>query len=239
MSSTTTINLTLAEEEAVTGEEAAITTQLRGLFPKSCSVAVCEVIERLTLEFGDLELTQRFSRARRNQFLAGRLAARTALIKLGCRYPHVAVGEHREPLWPSGTIGSIAHIDDFAVSVAARREDISGVGIDLETVGFLNTEMWPHIFNPQEISRFQAVSPREQALLTTVAFGAKEAFFKLQFPHTGRWVDFEEADVTIQDNVCRVRMAEPFKIGGRWSQEFTGAYRSTPSNVLVGLWSTC
>ncbi len=224
-------------KHGVSAELAAISTHLGSLFPARCAAVACSVTERPSGAFDDARLNQRFSRARKNQFLAGRWAASTALGALGSPVRTVPRGVANEPVWPEGVVGAIAHIDDIAVAVVARRREISGLGIDLEVLGAVSPDMWQYVFSAEEIRRLQASPPSEQAKRATVAFSAKEAFFKLQFPYTRRWVDFDAAQVTIVGDRCLVRVVEPFQLAGSAVREVHGAFRVTNSNVLVGLWA--
>ena len=55
------------------------------------------------------------------EFTAGRLCAREALRRLGIERHPILVGEHREPLWPSGVVGTLSHCDDcYGAAVAFR-----------------------------------------------------------------------------------------------------------------------
>lgn len=217
-------------------DEAVVARELQHSFPGACAVGTCEVKPRLTLEFDDAMLARRFAPARKQQFLAGRFAAKTALGRLGSLQQHVPIGPHNEPVWPKGIIGTIAHTDDFAVAVAARQTEVTGLGVDLERVGELKPEMWEHILTPREINGLLRFSADEQMRRAAIAFSAKEAFFKLQFPHTQRWVDFTEAEVAIEGGEAWLSIAEPIRVGTYWRREFHGAYRFVSSHVIAGLW---
>ncbi|MEI8635195.1 hypothetical protein P4S72_30355 [Vibrio sp. PP-XX7] len=63
---------------------------------------------------------------RKCEFLAGRLCAKRAMAECGINAETtLGIGEHREPLWPEGVIGSISHCDTQAVAVVTCLPPIS------------------------------------------------------------------------------------------------------------------
>lgn len=139
---------------------------------------------------------------RQAEFLAGRLAARHAIERLGLIPSTVGVGTFREPRWQAGVAGSISHTHELAAAVAVPASVVRGVGIDIENIAHTDT---------LEAIRQTAMTPDEQALLergrpdipadmlTTMAFSAKESFFKGAFPTVGRYFDFNAVRVSHVD----------------------------------------
>lgn len=136
---------------------------------------------------------------RQAEFLAGRLVARTALEALGIRNSIPGVGTSREPLWPAGATGSITHTREACAAIAVPSERVSGVGIDIENLVEAAAG---------DAIRELALAPAEQSLLEaqrmhlsagmalTIAFSAKESFFKGTFARVGRFFDFDAVRVT-------------------------------------------
>lgn len=135
--------------------------------------------------------------ARRREFAAGRTCAHTAIRRLGGASTHVPVGIHREPLWPRGFIGSITHAAGLALAVVALRENASAVGIDLEPVGSLGERLWGDVLNPSEIEWLRRQPRPQQSKIATTIFCAKESFYKLVYPAAQMWVDFHQAEVSL------------------------------------------
>ncbi|QJE01534.1 4'-phosphopantetheinyl transferase superfamily protein [Massilia forsythiae] len=148
--------------------------------------------------------------SRQAEFLAGRLCARMALAPYGLQDCAVASGSHREPLWPSGMTGSITHNASHAAAVACPVDRLGGIGIDLETVA-----------NPDALAAVAAlaVSPHEHDYLLglagggsadrllTLAFSAKESFFKAAFGRVGAYFDFDAAEVLAIDQAgCTIAL---------------------------------
>src|SRR6185503_15191876 len=78
---------------------------------------------------------------RRDEFLTGRTLARQALHKLGCTTAAIPVGEHRMPVWPQGYVGSISHAGGLCVAHVGRSKDLTSIGIDIELVDALKSDL--------------------------------------------------------------------------------------------------
>lgn len=139
---------------------------------------------------------QRAAPKRLGEFLAGRLAAREALRRVGLGDHVVAIGSAREPRWPAGFEGSISHslLQGRGMALCAVRRGQAGMGLDLEA--WLEDEqaceLWPGIVNDEEWGRLQRC-PLGPALGLTLVFSAKESLFKALYPRVGRYFDFLDA----------------------------------------------
>ncbi|MFM4733657.1 amonabactin biosynthesis phosphopantetheinyl transferase AmoD [Aeromonas salmonicida] len=139
---------------------------------------------------------QRAAPKRLGEFLAGRLAAREALRRVGLGDHVVAIGSAREPRWPAGFEGSISHslLLGRGMALCAVRPGQGGMGLDLEA--WLEDEqaceLWPGIVNDEEWGRLQRC-PLGPAQGLTLAFSAKESLFKALYPRVGRYFDFLDA----------------------------------------------
>src|SRR5688500_4932672 len=69
-------------------------------------------------------------------FDAGRRCASEAMARLAPTLADVVVprGEHGQPLWPPGIVGSISHTGDVVWAAVARRRHAAGLGIDVERI---------------------------------------------------------------------------------------------------------
>lgn len=145
---------------------------------------------------------------RQAEFVAGRKLAQQALKQLGQGYDRpIAIGTHREPLWPAGIKGSIAHCDGWAVCTVLKAEHLS-VGIDIE-----------HRLAHQTASEVQAMigTAQEWALLAqqfdlasavTLLFSAKESLFKALFPQVHIYLDFSDAElIGLDGNQLTLRLS--------------------------------
>lgn len=174
---------------------------------------------------------------RQAEFLMGRLAARQAIQRLGVAASTPAIGASREPRWQPGVTGSITHTRDMAAAIALPSSLANGVGIDIETVIDAGTrDALQHVvITPRE--RDVLESRRDQLsadVLLTIAFSAKESFFKATFASVGRYFDFNAARVshldarssqltlTLEETLCpSLPKGRDFAIGFRLLSEIT------------------
>ena len=133
---------------------------------------------------------------RKSAFRAGRRAAHLALARLGRDCDAILAGAGREPLWPEGSIGSISHARPVSVAVVAPQTAVRAVGVDLESDRGLTESQWQLVFCDSELVWLQGCGQRAEQLAMTI-FSAKETLFKLQYPHTGSFVDFRDVSLEL------------------------------------------
>jgi enterobactin synthetase component D len=112
------------------------------------------------------------------------------------------VGASREPVWPSGIIGSISHTHALAAAAVMPASECSGVGIDIEHVAGEDTSaaLKATVVNLEELAYLETLVGLLplSASLTTV-FSAKESLFKSAFSAVGRYFDFSATRVVRLD----------------------------------------
>jgi 4'-phosphopantetheinyl transferase EntD len=133
---------------------------------------------------------------RRREFALSRTCARRALTKLGIAPGPILSAPNRAPIWPPGVIGSITHCDSYTAAAVCWDDQLRSLGIDAE----INQPL------PEGVLAL-ITSPGEQVTLNRLLdpvihwdrllFSAKESMFKAWFPVARRWLDFLEAEVTI------------------------------------------
>jgi 4'-phosphopantetheinyl transferase EntD len=133
---------------------------------------------------------------RQREFVAGRVLARQALALLGGPQTAIPAGEDRLPCWPPGYTGSISHSRQVAAAAVARLTDVAAIGIDIEEIGRVRTELAPQIASPAELAGQLTRLPDRQVALGVI-FSAKEAFYKAQFPITRRFLGFLDVEVDL------------------------------------------
>ncbi len=112
---------------------------------------------------------------RHSDYLAGRLAARSALQQLGAQA--LVVGRDGDaPIWPKGFCGSISHSAGLAVAIAAASPPWRALGIDIEACIGANRLRALRFALSADERRACDDSPDEWA--STRAWAAKEAAFK-------------------------------------------------------------
>jgi 4'-phosphopantetheinyl transferase EntD len=170
------------------------------------------VIERLlpaevvTVEAGDADwtapllpeeeaLVARAVEKRRREFAAGRACGRRALARLGWPDFPILAGERREPLWPPGVVGTITHCRGYCAAAVARVEDVRSLGIDAELRGPLPNGVAELVCTGAE-RRWTEELPGDH--WGTLVFSAKESVYKTWYPVAQRWLDYQDAELTIE-----------------------------------------
>ena len=137
--------------------------------------------------------------ARQQEFVAGRLLARTLGETMGLPPAPLCRAEDRSPVWPSDRTGSLSHCDTLCVAAVGKRSAVQSVGVDVETIGRVEPKLWPTLFTEREADYLSSLAPDTVALETTLFFSAKESFYKCQYPLTKEWVGFQDVAITRTD----------------------------------------
>jgi 4'-phosphopantetheinyl transferase EntD len=143
-------------------------------------------------------------RERRRASGAARALARDLLMECGARPCAIGRDGDGVPLWPPGFAGSLAHDETHALAAAARSEEISALGVDLEPDAPLAPELAELVATPAERARYD-----EALLRRPVLFVVKEAVFKALFPADRRFLDFHDIEIDLDAGRART------KFGGR------------------------
>ena len=142
-----------------------------------------------------LEAVPHGTPGRRREFALGRYLARQAMGRMGYPASPLPQGSDRAPIWPGAFVGSITHCVGFCAAAVARRDHLAGIGIDAEPLGSLPAEVAPLVCTPDERVHHRRLPRLAGADWGMLAFGVKEAWFKCQWPLTGRFVEFPEIAV--------------------------------------------
>jgi 4'-phosphopantetheinyl transferase EntD len=155
-------------------------------------------------------ILERTSPSRRLAFQLGRGAARLALERLGVDNLPVLRGEHRQPIWPEGVVGSITHASEYAIAVVGRKGDTGGIGIDLEVMRSVDGLAEQVAFG-EEKEHIKSLSEQARLGALMTLFSAKESIFKAFFPRVGNYFGFEAARVEppYESQRLAARLVEP------------------------------
>jgi 4'-phosphopantetheinyl transferase EntD len=129
--------------------------------------------------------------SRRDEFVAGRVCARAALLALGAASTTVPRGSDRAPEWPDGFVGSISHSGGFAFAAAARASEARALGLDVEQISrFETARITRLVTTASERTRFD-ISTETLAII----FSAKEAVYKCLYPLLRQFLEFDAIEL--------------------------------------------
>jgi 4'-phosphopantetheinyl transferase EntD len=176
---------------------------------------------------------------RRREFATARTCARRALARLGVAPAPILRGERGAPQWPPGIVGSITHCAGYRAAAVAPVGDVLTIGLDAEPDDVLPAGVLRAISLPGERDRLDELSaapggPSWDRLL----FCAKEATYKAWFPLAGRWLGFEDADITISpaDGTFRAcLLITPPVVGGSPLTGFAGRWLARDGLILTAI----
>jgi 4'-phosphopantetheinyl transferase EntD len=144
------------------------------------------------------EHARNFGTKRLADFSTGRYCLRRCTGQMGFS-GEILVGERGMPLLPDDISASVSHSKNLCGAIAGYKHKYQSVGLDIETRNRVHKGMWHLLFNPSEIELLDQMDEEQQNYTTTVFFSLKEAFYKLQFPLTGVFLDFHDAEIVIVD----------------------------------------
>ena len=132
---------------------------------------------------------------RQQEFAEGRSCA-AALLSHWNVSQEVGVADDRSPIWPDGFAGSISHSENWVWSTVAQSNEIRSLGVDTEIVVSSKTQDILHddIVTAQERSVIEALGVSPQVSFT-LAFSAKEAFYKCWYPITKSFLEFKQVTI--------------------------------------------
>jgi 4'-phosphopantetheinyl transferase EntD len=170
--------------------------------------------DRNLLEAGELHHIERVGVRRARDFTAGRVCAHACLRDLGVSSGPLLRGRDGPPMWPPGVTGTITHTAGYAMAAVARIHDMGllSVGVDVELVDAVTSDVHEAILTPDERRRMARVEAERRQQLATWIFCAKEAWYKAQFMVTRSWMDFHDVEVVVSEAEVRLNPATPLEV---------------------------
>jgi 4'-phosphopantetheinyl transferase EntD len=167
---------------------------------------------------------------RHEEFATARACAHAALARLGEPPAPAPILQDAEgaPQWPQGLVGSVAHCAGYRAAGVALGRDIAAIGFDAEPNEPLPGQVLGGVALAREramIARFATVRPGVH--WDRLLFCAKESVYKTWFPLTGRWLDFDAAEVSF--NISRGTFTARLLVPGV-------VVADAPVRVLHGRW---
>ncbi|MBU2885837.1 4'-phosphopantetheinyl transferase superfamily protein [Gilvimarinus agarilyticus] len=149
-------------------------------------------------------ITQDYDPKRLQEFCSGRYCAHQCLDRLDTRKPILKTKEG-VPIWPKAVTGSISHSTKLSGAIASSTKTIGGIGLDIETIGRISPDMWAILYTNNEIDLLKRTAMPEVDFLSTLIFSMKEAFYKMQFPISGLFMDFQDCEITLLNEKCHIQ----------------------------------
>ncbi len=178
-------------------------------------------------------LISRAVEKRRREFRTVRHCARRALRELGLPPAPVLSGEHREPLWPPGVVGSMTHCAGYRAAAVARSRDLLTVGIDAEPHEPLPSGVLGTIaLDEEQIQIAELAAARGASHWDRILFCAKETVYKAWFPLTHRWLGFSDAAITIEPATIDLATIDPAE--GTFTAHLRTAGPTIAGHALTG-----
>jgi 4'-phosphopantetheinyl transferase EntD len=135
---------------------------------------------------------------RRREFTTARVCARAAMASLGLPPAPILPGQRGAPGWPDGVVGSMTHCAGYRAAALALERDMLTIGIDAEVHEALPAGVLKLVSLPAERATLRQLAAAEPRVCwDRLLFSVKESVYKAWFPLTRRWLNFEEAEVTL------------------------------------------
>jgi 4'-phosphopantetheinyl transferase EntD len=177
---------------------------------------------------------------RRRQFTIARHCARQALKDLGVCAAPILRGADREPLWPTGVVGSITHCRNYCAAAVAYRAELAAIGIDAEVHRALPKGVMEMVALDEERRWIEGMHSTG-ICWDTLLFSAKESVFKAWFPLASRWLGFQDVLISFKPQsgtfAATILIAGPI-IDGRVLTRFEGRCAVEGRLVLSAACST-
>ncbi|KUL39485.1 4'-phosphopantetheinyl transferase family protein [Actinoplanes awajinensis] len=181
---------------------------------------------------------------RRREFTTARHCARAGLARLGRPAVPILSGRLAEPLWPAGVVGSITHCAGYRGVVVADAATITTVGIDAEPDEPLTPGVLESVALPDErVHIAELLQARPEIRWDRMLFCAKEAVYKSWYPLAQRWLDFDDAVITLRpgsagaltgDFDARLLVVGP-RVAGHRLTGFTGRWLVEQGLILTAI----
>jgi 4'-phosphopantetheinyl transferase EntD len=149
----------------------------------------------LNLRLPERRFAEQLAEARRETWIAGRVALRAALEELGIETGPILATDRGAPRMPEDVLGSISHKKELAVGLAARRGGSAELGVDLEKDVPLRIDIARRVLTERETREVERLSPEARQSEVLLRLSCKESIYKAVDPFVRRYVGFQEATV--------------------------------------------
>ena len=139
------------------------------------------------------------AQGRQSTWVAGRIAMRRALQRLGVKADSTLPDDRGAPILPSTVVGSISHKRTLAVAMVSEAAGWT-LGVDLEDHSAPVKGIARRVLTPREKDEIDRLSEAGRSRAVLLRFSLKEAIYKAIDPFVKRYVGFREVSVWPADN---------------------------------------
>lgn len=191
---------------------ALVQLSIQGLFPGCVATAGCRIADADAKLDPEEHAGIKHAVAKRQQeFIAGRICARHALDRLGITAGPLRKLPDGSIAWPDGIMGTVSHSEIWCGAAVARRCDVAGIGLDIETVTRVGENLWRQILTEEERAWLDRQPVAEAQQSVALIFSAKEALYKCIAALLERRIGFMDAVIVpdMQQGSFAVRLNGP------------------------------
>lgn len=192
----------------------------------------------LSFDVDSPQLLKRAVNKRKAEFFAGRICAVSALDKLDVRKKIIAVGNDRQPIFPSGFYGTITHTDKHAMAAVVSSKFSSGIGIDREPI--MTSDIAKDIEKQvlvagdyPSIEKMAVLPDITFSCLVTLVYSAKESFYKAAYRQVNHFFDFDAVEINSIDWVAKrfqLKIRQSLSINLEKNQLIEGRFYQTEND---------
>lgn len=207
---------------------------LARLVPSDVALAMVDPTNVEPLHAAEEEAVSQATWKRRQDFRAGRAAARSALSRLGVLGVAIPRGTDGLPRWPDGFVGSISHCPGWGGAAVARLSDIAAIGLDIEVRRRVHSRLLGTVCTPSERAWMSASGTTLEA--ATIVFSAKEAVYKCVYPVLRARLAFSDVEIVADLSSGDLSAILPAWLPSAWRQ-LGGRFAFSPAHVATSFWA--
>ena len=190
-------------------ENKTLPLRIQSLFPDCVATACCRIADAdARMHPAEYASIKHAAETRQQEFSAGRMCARQALKHLGVFAGPLRKLPNRSISWPEGIIGTVSHNEIWCGAAVARRCDVAGIGLDIETVARIGEKLWRQILTTEERTWLDRQPAAESQQWAALIFSAKEAVYKCIAALVPQRIEFMDAVIVpdLQEGVFEVHL---------------------------------
>ncbi|MEM7363336.1 MAG: 4'-phosphopantetheinyl transferase superfamily protein [Pseudomonadota bacterium] len=174
------------------------------------------------------------------EFTTGRMITRHLLSRFGYEGFPVLASEQRMPLWPSSCAGSISHSSALCAVAITGTNRMSSLGIDLEPVESLETDVRSIIATDDEQRQIDTIAAGssqtpDPGVWLKLFFSIKESVYKSQYPLNGQMLNFLDVELQLSGHEFTAIINKP---GVQPCRRLTGGWLVRQEHFLTWAFPT-